>query len=162
MDRLDLLARHKALEHRQSGIVGALVILNADSLTGERDGGIDRRIGPYEDRLIDHRRSAGHDRSFGVVVSAPNLPPLASAIDVGFALLEGFLVVGRADEMVVAAAWIVPIELGLDPGGDDLELKTFLFGGVVARHEPVQPKHCLSAFNNKLISSSGSRCHCVL
>ena len=51
---------------------------------------------------------------------------------------------------MIAAARIVPIELGLDPGRDDLDLQAFVFRRVVPSHEPVQPENGLGAFDHEL------------
>ena len=88
--------------------------------------------------------------------------PLAGAIDVGFALLESLLVVRRADQMMVPAARIIPVEFRLDAGGDDLEFETFILGGIVARDKPVQAKHGFGAFDHKFRAVSSHRCHYFL
>ena len=88
--------------------------------------------------------------------------PLASTIDVGLALLERLLVVRRADEMMVPAARIIPVEFRLDARRDDLELETFVLGGVVARHKPVQTKHGFGAFDHKLCAITDHCSHCFL
>src|SRR5262249_28283027 len=108
----------------------------------------------------DHGRTPGDDRPLRIVDSAADLTPFAGAIDVRFALVERLLIVRRADQMVIPATRVVPVEFRLDPGRNDLDFETLLLGGVIARDEPVQSEHRLGAFDHELRAITNHRRHC--
>src|SRR5438046_125199 len=101
----------------------SLMELDAQTLVGERDGCVDGGVGAYENALVDHCRAAGDDRPGGIVIRAAYLAPFAGAVNIRLTGLERLLVIRRAHEVVIAATRVGPVELGLDPGGDDLEFE---------------------------------------
>src|SRR5262249_51703217 len=109
--------------------------------------------------LINHRRAAGDDGSFWIIVGPSDLSPLACAIDIGLALFERLLIVRRTDEMMVAATWIVPIEFRFDAWCNNLEFEAFIFRGKVTRNEPVQSEHRLGTLDHQFGAASSHRCH---
>src|SRR5262249_33694598 len=74
--------------------------------------------------------------------------------------VERLLIVRRADQMVIPATRVVPVEFRLDPGRNDLDFETLLLGGVIARDEPVQSEHRLGAFDHELRAITNHRRHC--
>src|SRR5262249_54993825 len=160
MHEIDLVAPHEAFEHSQRRVVGSLMELHADSFAGEADRRAERGLGAHKHRLVHRGGTPGDDRPLRIVDGAADLTPFARAIDVRLALLECLLIVRRADQMMIPAARVVPIEFRLDAGRNDLDFETLLLGGVVARDEPVQSEHRLGAFDHELRAITNHRRHC--